>query len=247
MIKHKIYTSRSGKKICLEEGCWLSTRIEGLGPYQARNLNALKRLVPKSRTTLDIGANVGMNSVEYADFSDLVYSFEPHPDTFQMLTTTIHANNLKNVILYNEGVGNKKTSIAMKVMLNNDGQNCMARSDAFANGPIVTVNTIDSKNIQNVDVIKIDVEGFELKVVEGARKTISESRPVIQAEVIASHMRRYEDSPQGLYDFLINLDYRCEDYKGKILSTTYVKEKGIADTFFIPNEKLSSNNALFKF
>ena len=62
------------------------------GPYQVRNLLFLRRHCPQARTIIDVGANIGMNTIEYATWCNTVESFEPSPDTYQRLLDNIALN-----------------------------------------------------------------------------------------------------------------------------------------------------------
>jgi hypothetical protein len=73
----------------------------------------------------------------------------------------------------------------------------------------VPARTIDSYNFEDVDVIKIDVEGSELFVIEGAQKTIDKYRPSIQVEIVPKQCSKYGYQPQDLYDFFAQRDYVC--------------------------------------
>lgn len=67
-------------------------RIAGAGPYQKQNLICLRRLLPQAKVILDVGMNIGMNSIEYATFSDTVHGFEPTPQTYDMALKNIALN-----------------------------------------------------------------------------------------------------------------------------------------------------------
>jgi hypothetical protein len=64
-------------------------RIANAGPYQKKNLIRLRDLKPNARTVIDVGANIGMNTIEYATWAKEVHSFEPTPQTYSMLTRTV--------------------------------------------------------------------------------------------------------------------------------------------------------------
>lgn len=64
-------------------------RIANAGPYQKKNLIRLRDLRPHARTIVDVGANIGMNTIEYATWGREVHSFEPTPQTYSMLVRTI--------------------------------------------------------------------------------------------------------------------------------------------------------------
>jgi hypothetical protein len=64
-------------------------RIANAGPYQKKNLIRLRDLKHNPRTIIDVGANIGMNTIEYATWAKEVHSFEPTAQTYSMLTRTI--------------------------------------------------------------------------------------------------------------------------------------------------------------
>lgn len=67
------------------------------GPYQARNLKFIRKLVPNARTIIDVGMNVANNTMEYATWAQTVHGFEPFPETYQLAVENITLN--KNVEL----------------------------------------------------------------------------------------------------------------------------------------------------
>lgn len=142
----------------------------------------------RQRTALDVGAHVGITATHMAQSFQRVVSFEPIPVTFQALTrNTIH---LPNVQRENYGLGREPGELRFEYTRKN-GQSSHALmpgevptllQDDPAITPPLPVRTIDSYGFDDVDFIKIDVEGFEGPVVEGARETILRSRPVIVME-----------------------------------------------------------------
>jgi FkbM family methyltransferase len=251
------------------------------GPYQGRNLKFLRDLVPNARTILDIGMNIGQNTIEYATWAQAVHGFEPFPDTFKMAKANVELNqNVKlkgkygnalansldrepdvpngwypaeggqyasldmtaQVFLYNQGVGASAGVLEMKGIPNNAGQNHMRPTNTKGKEgnsilyETVAVTTIDSHNFSDVDIIKIDVEGFELFVLQGAENTIREYKPVLQVE-IADNAKRFNYHVNDIYNFLIQHigGYKCYDYAGNLLSDEYTRIKGNCDRFFVPN------------
>lgn len=62
------------------------------GPYQARNLQFIRRLKPNARTIVDAGMNVGNNTMEYATWAQTVHGFEPFPETYQLAAANVELN-----------------------------------------------------------------------------------------------------------------------------------------------------------
>lgn len=139
---------------------------------------------PKKGIFLDIGSNIG-NHTLYLFQNNLIqsaYCFEPVQDTFRILEKNISINSLQNKVkLFNVGVGESHgTAQIASYSQENTGMSQLKISND-GNIPIIAID--DMKFEQNISFIKIDVEGFELKVIKGALQTIKKNKPVIFIEI----------------------------------------------------------------
>lgn len=160
------------------------------------------------------------------------------------ITGNIHTHN---VALGPEG---GPTSIEMHIK-KNDGHNRVAND----NGDFKTVNgrdikrntgyervtveqrTLDSYNFEDVDIIKIDVEGYELQVLEGAQQTIEKNRPIIQIECVDIQPRAFGRTIQDLFDYFNDRDYVITTADGVVRGSEWVYVKKMMDRFMIPKER----------
>lgn len=148
---------------------------------------------------LDIGANIGTHSIFYAQ-RGLVHCFEPNPIAYKCLL-----HNLRNssAFLYNAAVGSEEGSADLVVGDKNYGA-------AFTTqGTSVPVITVDGLGLASCNYIKIDVEGDELAVLQGAEKTIEQFRPVLCVEVNRHTLLRKGLEPRDVYNHLEDRGYRC--------------------------------------
>jgi hypothetical protein len=105
------------------------------------------------------------------------------------------------------------------------------------------MTTLDSYNLSNVDVIKIDVEGSELHVLEGAPTLIDTQQPLIQVELRDTHCKRFGYTPDDIIQYVMGKgDYVMSDFNGNNLGEKYEKVKGVMDRFFIPQQIFSTLN-----
>jgi FkbM family methyltransferase len=111
-----------------------------------------------------------------------VHSFGPMRVTYEILSKNIELNGLANVRTYNKALG---SSEGYTDLLNYRGGNMGASTLGFG-GTDYPVTTIDALHLQKVDFIKIDVEGAQIAVLEGARETIRRCKPRIWIEMRAS-------------------------------------------------------------
>jgi len=123
----------------------------------------------------DIGAHVGKWSIYLAKMSEYnqVYAFEPNPETFKYLVENIKLNGLNNVFAYNIGTSSQK-GIA------NFTATSMAAMSHIDNKDSLQINTLDLDSfiqenrieVNDIKLIKIDVEGHEFEVLIGMQKTL---------------------------------------------------------------------------
>ena len=156
--------------------------------------------IKDSSSFLDIGANIGLISLNIlANIPEMkIYAIEPGPIQFQMFKKTIEANNLEQIQLYKIAFGEKaeigKFSIHKSKDASGDGFYDTKRS---GNVEIIEVNivTLDEwwKSIGNpeIKVVKIDTEGAELMVLNGAEKFISICAPIILIEINKINLKAY--------------------------------------------------------
>jgi FkbM family methyltransferase len=142
----------------------------------------LARLIDSKRPRiLDIGANVGQTALRFRRaFPECqVFSFEPVPHTFEMLRRATSGDPKIEALNYAMGQARGK---AMIYTGNNSSTNTMLECgrDASGNAVEVQVETIDmfceDRRIDSVDLLKIDVEGFELPVLRGAERMLRDGR-----------------------------------------------------------------------
>ena len=148
-------------------------------------------IIPKNKNIIDIGANIGSHTLRYSKYVDnncKVYSFEPQKFIFDnLLSKTIEDNELKNVKLFNIALGNKNITGSMNKLCDkgrpmnydtNYETNFGGTNIGFGGQP-VDIKTLDSFNFDNIGFIKIDVEGAEKIVIQGAKETLKKNRPIV--------------------------------------------------------------------
>lgn len=169
--------------------------------------DVLIRFLKPGDTFVDIGANVGTLTLKAASIvsnKGKVISFEAHPRTFSFLEDNLLMNRFEDVTLHNCAMGNKKGNLHFTDQTSDD-QNCV--SDQSSDKTItVNICTLDEFEISFIDLLKIDVEGFEKFVLEGGSKTL-ENTKVIFFECWQKHCQRYNYKPSEIFHFLHNLGF----------------------------------------
>jgi len=126
-------------------------------------------------TAVDIGGHVGFVSRDMAKFFKTVHAFEPVPENLACLIKNVPDNVIPHGVAMGAEIG--VASFENPSDTNSGAWEMVAGSD-------VKVKTLDSYDLENVGLIKIDTQGCEYDVLRGAVETIKRCRPVIQAECV---------------------------------------------------------------
>ena len=150
-------------------------------PFQT---NIIEKLVKKGEVVFDIGANIGFYTLLFSKLvgeNGKVYAFEPDPETFSLLKRNIGENNINNVVLINKAVSNKEEKIDFYILESNTSGNSVFKEnlDKVASKSIkvdsVSLDEFFGKNFK-VDFVKLDIEGSELKALQGMSKILKNSK-----------------------------------------------------------------------
>ena len=264
--------------------------------YQGNNSRLIRTIYPNAKRIIDVGANVGNNTIAYGEWAENVESFEPTPTTLKMLRANIEiAKQQKLKGVYWKGTDqegdmyrdedakagwyiHKGIHQSMDITANitvhevaatnrNEGTiDILDHTDHGGHNHVVLdsdnvklrdsqnlvpvpARTIDSYNFKDVDCIKIDVEGSELLVMQGAKDTIDRCRPSVQVEIVPKQCTLFGYEPQDLYDFFAERDYVCVSavrrpmnkeqrdlHWGKNIGMKHLQIKKYMDRLFVPRE-----------
>lgn len=146
--------------------------------YENTKINSIKSYLINHREFVDVGAHIGIWSIKLADQFEKIYAFEPDPTNFECLKENIKSRDIVNIIPYNMALShyNGLCGIQHKSESNNSGN-----IEIIPNGKILCYR-LDSFYLKNVDLIKIDTQGSEGKIILGAEKTLKINNPVIFLE-----------------------------------------------------------------
>ena len=151
--------------------------IQTDGTDKNGNYNILSKHVEgqKLRRIIDIGAWWGPWSLHWQPHAEKLEIFEPNNQILPMLEHNISTYN--NCTLHKTALGETEGTVSMQYDTHS-GTNHITESHGD-----VEINTLDSYNFGDVDVIKIDVDGFEIPLLTGAIETLTKNNPVINIEM----------------------------------------------------------------
>lgn len=145
------------------------------GNYEQSIIQWATTLIDPKTIFLDIGAHVGTYSLAFAKVCAGVHSFECSPKTFNYLCANIAMQEMSYQITpHRTALGDTTgtTSYYLRSPLDGGGNSCMDFKDKTCPSIEVPLTTLDSFGLTNIGLIKMDVEGFESKVLLGARETL---------------------------------------------------------------------------
>jgi FkbM family methyltransferase len=167
---------------------------------------------------VDIGSNIGFNVIIAAKLvgeTGKVYAFEPDEKNFELLKYNIELNDLTNVVLIQKAVMEEsKTGTLMKSRTNfGDHRVNVADKDHYV-GPKIDCISLDDffetlkyDDLVKIKLIKIDAQGSDVKVLQGAKKFFAKYRPHIIIEFSPSYLKNAGSSPFDVFSFIERYGY----------------------------------------
>lgn len=200
------------------------------GYYEKNETEIWKKIVKNKKVIFDIGMNVGYYSLLASKRVEVnvgkIYGFEPVSRTFERAKLNVNLNNYNNIVLNNLAISNKVGSI--DINLGNDENWGMSSikinnqiSGLIQKAKCDTIdNYIKNLDINQIDVIKIDVEGAEPFVIDGMLNTLNRFSPIILIELLKENLNEPGKEINDIYGLFKSLGF--EPYK--IISSTSIKK-----------------------
>ena len=207
------FNEKRGMPIAVFGNDWIGINIALKGLFEEEHLEDLNHLLinldidVSNSTAIDIGSNIGNHAIEFAKYFKKVICYEPNPRAYDLLAT--NTKHLKNVEVFNWGIGSKEEFLQLQENINNiGGSSAKYQIDAkkIVNIEIKPLdNFLDS--FKKVMLLKIDVEGMEIDVLRGAEKIINKFYPLICFE---QHKTDFLDcfNETEVVDWLRKKDYK---------------------------------------
>jgi len=179
--------------------------------YELDTQLVLRTLVKPGDTVIDVGANIGMITLLASHLvgpEGRVLSFEPNPNPRGRLRHHIEINGIKNVDIFDVALSDIEEEKTLKVDGSHDGIGTLANRPDFTNvTQIHRLMTAIGDNtlppaLKGKVFIKIDVEGYEPRVLRGLARTIEKYRPTILTEIEPAHLESAGSSTAELFQIM---------------------------------------------
>lgn len=176
-------------------GDHISDKIRVFGRYELDELQALdafvlRRLPGRMRCCVDVGANIGNHCLFFSRRFAKVLAFEPNPLAVDLLRWNLRANGVRNVAVHAAGLAERPSTATLSIVDRNLGASHVddGSGNDSAAGDRVQVDLVRGDDLlldeEAVDLVKVDVEGFELGVLRGLQRTLERHRPIVLAETL---------------------------------------------------------------
>lgn len=190
---------------------WVDYNIYCLGLYEAPLTRFFIRSLRPDSVILDVGAYIGQYTLLAAKYAPKgqVIAFEPHPESFARLTAHLARNNLENVLALQKAVGQQAGYAPLHLSEQAfDSQIMSQQSNETIEVEMTTLDEIThGLELQNLDLVKIDVEGAEGAILRGAEQVLSRLRPLLIVEIDRSREKSWGDAPESVLGHLRQLGY----------------------------------------
>jgi FkbM family methyltransferase len=174
--------------------------------YDQLLLAYLGLIFDPTRPVIDVGANVGYVTRFLAlRSSSKVYAYEASPLNFEALL--VNCTGLKNVVCHNAAVSDTAGSLLFVDFGSTLAHVAIDNKTSSKNAKTVRTVDLDNEEISDVGLIKVDTEGFEMRVFNGAKQLIERCRPIVIAEVKEADLKKHHSSVAEVLAFFEGLGY----------------------------------------
>ena len=196
---------------------------------------------------IDAGANIGYLTLQFARRcgEGIVYAFEPDSETYAKISKNVLLNGFANIELFHTALGARDGSGQLyRLYENNPGANRIlpGKQSNFVSSETVKITTLDEYydrgTFQRADLIKIDVEGFELFVLQGARKLISHWKPLLFIELVDQNLETHGCYAQAVIGYLADMGYTILDARN--MRPLEPSDRYYTDIFCVPKSSVET-------
>jgi FkbM family methyltransferase len=160
-------------------------------------------------TVIDVGANIGDFSLFACRIARRVLAFEPNPNCREAILHNVLRNGIKNITVFPIGLGDQTETLTLSVATPTSALGTFGQINAPSTQRIEAhvLPGDDALGQERPSLIKIDVEGFETRVITGLAQTLTRCRPIILCEFVRDHLNKCASSPEELRNLIESHGY----------------------------------------
>jgi FkbM family methyltransferase len=212
-INRDIDVVRNGLHWSLNPANYGHNSLFWLGTKDTWEIHHLKGLVRPEDVILDVGANYGYYAVTLAAALDRrcqIHALEPNPANFDRLCRHLAANRVEDTVrAHRLGVSDRPETVAMTQPVENSGHAAVVPNGEIKGVALTSLDFFcESRALDRLDVLILDVEGYEERALEGSVRTLARFKPLIFVEFFLPVMDRQRSTPEAAARILARLGYQ---------------------------------------
>jgi FkbM family methyltransferase len=231
---YQTITTKDGNKMLVNPyDMYIGNQLIYAGEWESHIRKVLKNICEPGMNFIDIGANVGAHTLY---MSKLVgetghgYAFEPCSNHYSVLMYNLIANQCFNTTVLQYGCSDQTETMYIEERFlntkytNNFGAITLQSNKKENDEPVHTI-TVDSLNLPQIDIVKIDAEGMEEKVIKGMKETIKKYRPIFIIEI-------HKECEETMFELFKSIEYYVVRIHG---SWDFIATPNISDRIILHN------------
>ncbi len=223
---YKVVDLKGGLKIKVDIGEYIGSELYYLKEFEGDTYKTIEELMVKGKCFFDIGGNIGLISLmvnQICSGNVDIHIFEPSPDNFELLKSNTEMNGMDNAVLNNVAVSSEDNATLRMHIYEDQAYNSVYMLNRVPFKSVVEVPSlsidgyIEKQGIRAdmIELIKIDVEGYEYNVFKGASKLLTEYSPKILCEISHANLTKSGLVPYEVICNVLSYGYKCYVYENR--------------------------------
>ncbi len=217
------------------------------GTYERPFFDLITQCLEPGNVAVDVGAHEGFLTLlmsKKVGKDGSVFAVEPNPENLAFIKSNINQNHESNIAVIEKAVSNKKSKMDFFCSPDMGANGSLIHFSHFAEDRSikVEVDTLDNifKDFKRIDFLKVDTEGNELEVFQGAEQILCNQKPLICFEVSLTFWTYFERSVEALFDIFRNRGFELFVAKGNKLCPYDVLDERILNLFAVHSSQKSA-------
>lgn len=208
---------RNGRYMYVDMRSRVGRRLFMQGQFDPEVFTPIRPALKPGGTFLDVGANAGFYSMLALDCvgpTGAIHAFDIDERALRCLRKTVAREGIPNLNIHAKAVSNTDAT----ALLEQTGDCGRTRVRENGTGPTVATLTLDSwyqqNKVRNIQAIKMDIEGGELRALQGAVKLLQAEKPLLVCELLTSHTSHMGYKPEEVINLLRSIGYKTRTHEG---------------------------------
>ncbi len=153
----------------------------GLDTFSSQTLAKIKNL-----DVIDVGGFIGDSALIFQDFTDKnIYSFEATSHNYNLMLQTLKLNNANRIVPVKKGLGSKQEKMSINILNTLSARSSLVTDNSHLGSieseeiELITLDSYVKEHNLKIGLIKVDIEGFEMEFLKGAKETICSQKPAM--------------------------------------------------------------------